>query len=486
MFQSGDWVMRKAEWQNENGWDYGDKPMLVGKAVGRSIIFFGSELPWQSECFDRCDPPTLPADSFPDVAIPEQQRTGEAKPTGFVHRGPTTESFVVEYTAKPADEVEPPNGTNGRWVFDLPDAPKTNAPNFGDIDVASLRSGPWLVSDVNDGRVYSVTDGVATLFAESNRSVGFGLSFGADKDLRRQENDSDKPPMGPVERVLTKTIPGSSCSVAVMSGGRWYRDYIDAAIAAERADAKRDPFTVACELREAQQEIVSLAELLNTRGEQCDALESQLREASVERDNLKVAFREVIDHLDQVFQQGGLLPDFVHVGSSKSAAVVALAKDYLNVKAERDELRILASARGVAIESLSSYPHDYDLLKRTVDEQAAEIELLEVEVDNLQSRYSDLESENNQLRCEVETRGSEIEKLQIENKRLKIDWDDMRNIVRVYEEHPGHGSKVPRNAIAWLVGWLNCDHYLNDAEHRSVDLEQRIAEVDTWLKGGAA
>lgn len=46
-------------------------------------------------------------------------------------------------------------------------------------------------------------------------------------------------------------------------------------------------------------------------------------------------------------------------------------------------------------------------------------------------------------------------------------------------------SDVPREAIAWVIGWLNCELALSEECGPTQELNDRVEVLDAWLKGGA-
>ena len=162
-------------------------------------------------------------------------------------------------------------------------------------------------------------------------------------------------------------------------------------------------------------------------------------------------------------------------------------------------------------------PHDYDLLKRQASQYESELRASEelnrkwsLDYTSLSEECAEAKRERDEAKaaldneCQffavnqhtIEAQKDEIERLTNETSLLRVANNKAamleREVARLESElanclsSPVTSQAVPREAIAWLIGWLNCDLSTQSLNDLSADeCRQRVATVDAWLSGGA-
>jgi len=124
----------------------------------------------------------------------------------------------------------------------------------------------------------------------------------------------------------------------------------------------------------------------------------------------------------------------------------------------------------------ASTPHDYDLLKKQVGEYEAEIE-------RLTNRCAAAEMAGDALEVSLREANATIEKYKHERVTCANCYETFESLTACNEHMKAkHGAGVvPRNEIAWLIGWL--ERMLSVKETYSTHVSKRVEIVDAWLGG---
>ncbi len=328
-----------------------------------------------------------------------------------------------------------------------------------------------------------------------------GMLMGQSKPVAEPAKPSEKPAMGPVERFL-KTIPetvypeyymdvgGQRVSMNVydyltkLSRETWV-EYFDQAIAAERAEMAKP-------LREhwiLQRELDDVTRERDEARKELDLIKRRIDNTHVSRSAreafngdyvklLDVAFADHWDAAQRMIKQElphdyDLLKRLVQQYESELRAA-----EELNRKWQADYAS-LSEETAAAKAALDNERQFFAVNQHTIEQQKAEIEKQAVQLKNAEYNAND---------CYVML--AELKSLKIATEELQHDNELLRAAnatTAAKNDVPDPRYDVPappRNEIAWLVGWLYCSlstEPLNDPPTN--ECRERVAVVDAWLWG---
>lgn len=283
------------------------------------------------------------------------------------------------------------------------------------------------------------------------------------------------------------------------------RDYLRKLIAAERANGKRDYFTMGLELDEAKEMYADEKKrriyYQNMVYSICGILDVYHRRkpgAGVVCGTVDEPSNAVISEVNELAAKVSLSDTSSAYEASRTndadpkldelrAMLNQQAETIRKLREENDEMRVEAmkaddEAEGLRQElaDLKTEPHDYDLLKATLRQTEDAVEGLlkcgEIagsEIEKLNTQIKELVYDNDRLQTQLsnaEYNANDCHEMQLKTKRIE-------SATQAALTNP------PRNEIAWLIGWLNCELAYKDDDPGSGVVE-RIDVVDAWLKGG--